>query len=138
MNKYMDIAFKEAIKLGCPAIMAAHVLYPALDNTNTPASVSKKIITDILINEMGFKGIIITDDMEMNGIKGFTRLEACIKAINAGFNMFIFRNTTGDILNLIDDLEKAVKDKIVDINKINTSVEKVLNLKLLYNITRNS
>ena len=124
--------FIEAIKYGCPAIMAAHVLYPALDNTNTPASVSQKIINDLLINELGFKGLIMTDDMEMNGIKNFTRLEACIKAINAGVNMFIFRDTTEEILQLTKDLEYAVNKNIIDINKINTSVEKIFQLKSLY------
>lgn len=126
--------FKEAIKNGLPAIMAAHVLYPALEKEQTPASVSKKIIKDILINELGFNGVIITDDMEMNGIKGFTRLEACIKAINAGVNMFIFRDTTKDIYNLINDLETAVNDGIINESDINISVEKIFKLKRQYGI----
>lgn len=121
--------FAEAIKAGCKAIMAAHVVYPALDETLTPASVSKKIITDILINKLGFNGVVMTDDMEMNGIKNYTRIEACIKAINAGVNMFIFRDTTYDILNLIDELEKAVYANIIDINKINISIDKIFKLK---------
>lgn len=126
--------FKNAIEIGIPAIMAAHVLYSALDNTNTPASVSEKIIDGILIKKLGFKGVIMTDDMEMNGIKNFTRLDACIKAINAGVNMFIFRDTTQDILDLIDDIEKAVISKTIDKEKIDISVEKIIKLKSLYGI----
>lgn len=124
--------FIEAIKMGCPAIMVAHVVYSALDSI--PASVSKKTINDLLIKRIGFNGLIISDDMEMNGIKIYTRLEACIKAINAGVNMFIFRNTNQDILNLISDIENAVLENIIDENKIDLSVEKILKLKSLYKI----
>ncbi len=128
--------FEEAIKLGMPAIMVAHVMYPALDENNNPASISKKIITDLLINKMDYKGVIITDDMEMNGIKGFTRLEACIKAINAGVNMFIFRDTTKDVFELIEKLEKAVIEGIIPEENIENSFEKILNLKRQYGIIR--
>ena len=126
--------FDEAVKSGIPAIMAAHVVYPSLDNTNTPASVSAKIITDILIKQLNFKGLIITDDMEMNGIKGLSRIDACIKAINAGVNMFIFRDTTKEIYTLVQEIETAVKQGLIDENKINISVEKIMDIKQRYGI----
>lgn len=126
--------FKEAIKIGIPAIMAAHILYPSLESEKVPASVSKEIITNILINQLDFKGIIITDDMEMNGIKGLSRLDACIKAINAGINMFIYKDTTKDIIKLTEDIEQAVINGNVDINKINTSNDKIFSLKCRYGI----
>lgn len=125
--------FEEAIKLNIPAIMAAHVLYPSLDE-NLPASVSKRIINDILIKELNFNGVIMTDDMEMNGIKGFSRLEACIKAINAGVNMFIFRDTTKEVFELVEKLETAVRESVISIELIDKSVEKILNLKRRYGI----
>lgn len=125
--------FKEAINIGLNAIMAAHVLYPQLDSEN-PASVSKKIINDILINNLGFEGLIITDDMEMNGIKGLSRIEACIKAINAGISMFIFRDTTKDIVELVNDIETAVKTGLIPEDKINTAVNKIFNIKEKYAI----
>ncbi len=126
--------FEETIKINVPAIMCAHVLYPSLDDSNTPASVSKKIVNDILIEKLGFNGVIITDDMDMNGIKVMSRLEACIKAINAGVNMFIFRDTTKEIYTLVQDLETAVKQGLIDENKINLSVEKIFNLKRRFGI----
>lgn len=128
--------FEEAIKIGLPAIMAAHVLYPALDENENPASISKKILNDLLVNKMNFNGVIITDDMEMNGIKGFTKLEACIKAINAGVNMFIFRDTTKEVFELIEKLEKAVIEGIIPEEKIDFSVEKITNLKRQYGLIR--
>lgn len=126
--------FKEAIKIGIPAIMVAHVLYPALEDEMNPASVSKKIITNLLNEELGFTGIIITDDMEMNGIKGLSRLDACIKAINASVNMFIYRDTTKDIINLLNDLESAVQQGLIEEDKINNSINKIINLKYQYGI----
>jgi beta-N-acetylhexosaminidase len=126
--------FEEVIKSGLPAIMVAHVLYPSIDNTNTPASVSRRIIKEILTDKIGFNGLIITDDMEMNGIKGISRIDACIKAINAGVNMFIFRDTTKEIYSLIQEIESAVKKGLIDENKINKSFEKIYELKCRYGI----
>ena len=126
--------FLEAIKSDIPAIMVAHVLYTALDNSLTPASVSEKIIKNLLIKKLAFNGVIITDDMEMNGIKGFSKLDACIKAINAGVNMFIFRDTTKEIVELINKIEIAVKDGLIKEEEINFSIEKILKLKYQYGI----
>lgn len=125
--------FEAAIELKIPAIMAAHVIYPCLDKDN-PASLSEKIISDLLIKKLNYKGLIITDDMEMNAVKGLTRLEACIKAVNAGISMFIFRDTTEDIYNLINDIEKAVNEGVIPIENINSAVQKILDLKCRYGI----
>ena len=126
--------FKCAIENGIPAIMVAHVLYPALECRNIPASVSKTIITDLLTDKLKFDGVIITDDMEMNGIKGYSRLEACTMAINAGITMFIFRDGTKEIVKLIDDIESAVQKGIIDEDKIDMAVGKIYKLKCRYGI----
>ena len=86
------------------------------------------------ISELKFKGLIITDDMEMNGIKGFTPFEACTKAINAGVNMFIFRNADKHVFDLVNSIEQAVNDKIIDEELINISVDKILKIKYRYGI----
>lgn len=126
--------FEEAIKANIPAIMVAHVVYPALEDEILPASISKQIINDLLIDNLGFNGVIMTDDMEMNGIKGLSRLEACTKAIKAGINMFIYRDTTKDIYNLINNLEKAVIDGNIKEELIDISVQKIIKLKQEYGI----
>ena len=128
--------FESAIKEGIPAIMAAHVLYPSLEEKNYPASVSKSIITDLLRNKLGFSGIVMTDDMEMNGIKGFSKLEACTLAINAGVDMFIFRNSTKEVLDLISDIETLVKDGVIKESSINNSMQRILKIKYRYRIAK--
>ncbi len=126
--------FKEAIENKIPAIMIAHVHYPAFDKEKIPSSVSKNIINTYLIKKLGFKGLIITDDMVMGGIKEFSSLEACIRAINAGINMFIFRDTDKNLINLIEKLENAAKNNIIDIRLIDNSLNKILTLKKEFNI----
>lgn len=125
--------FSEAIKLNIPAIMVAHVLYPCFDN-EFPASISKKIISEILIKDCNFNGVIISDDMEMNGIKGFSKIDACINAINAGVNMFIYRDTTKEVYDLISKIEDAVKQEKISESDIDNSVEKIFALKCRYGI----
>lgn len=128
--------FKAAIDFGIPAIMVAHVFYSALEKDNIPSSLSKKIITDLLINKLNFNGVIISDDMEMNAVKNFSRLDACIQGINAGITMFIFRNTTKDIYELIEGIEQAVKNGIIKEDIIDIAIDKIYNLKYHYGIIR--
>ena len=62
--------FKKAIAQGIGAIMTAHIAFPALEgNTEVPATLSRKVLTDLLRNELGFDGLIVTDCMEMKAIK---------------------------------------------------------------------
>ena len=126
---------KEAIKLNIPAIMVAHVLYPCFDN-EFPASISKKIISEILIKDCNFNGVIVSDDMEMNGIKGFSKIDACIKAINAGVNTFIYRDTTKEVFELITKIEKAVNEGVISKDLIDISFEKIISLKCRYGIVK--
>src|SRR5262249_112260 len=65
----VDIApFRQAIAYGIHAVMPAHVLYPALDPVGNPATISHSIQTNLLRDDLGFGGLIITDDMGMKGI----------------------------------------------------------------------
>ncbi|MBF0517358.1 MAG: hypothetical protein HQK97_09630 [Nitrospirae bacterium] len=79
------VPFKEAIKAGVSSIMAAHIAIPAIDAY--PASLSKKILTDILRNELSFDGLILTDALNMDALKDFEDVEA--KCINAGADILL-------------------------------------------------
>lgn len=126
--------FKRAIESGIPAIMVAHVHYPCFDKNEVPSSLSENIINSYLIEKLGFKGLIISDDMFMGAVQGYSPIEACIKAINAGINMFIFGATNKNSLKLITELEKAVLDKKIEEKTIDLSLEKIFKLKDQYNI----
>lgn len=112
-----------------PAIMVAHVHYLAFDNEKVPASISKNVIKDYLRNKLCFDGLVISDDMVMGGIKDFSSIEACKRGINAGVNMFIFRNSDKQTLALIDEIEKMVKLGEIDERDIDKSVSLILRLK---------
>lgn len=128
--------FKEAINNGIDAIMVAHVNYKSFEpDGKTPASLSIKILNDYLKNKLGFNGLIISDDMTMGGVtKGFNKLYAVKKAIEAGVNTFIYQHSDILTVNLLDELEIAVINGEVDEELINFSVLKILKLKEKYNL----
>ena len=123
--------FKEAIDMGLSAVMAAHVHYSAIDEENIPSSLSKNAIQKLLRNELKFKGVVISDDMVMGGVSLYSPFEACKKGIEAGVNMFIYRNTDENVLNLVSELESAIVNGEIDEKLIDFSVEKILKLKEL-------
>lgn len=138
--------FKEAINNGLDALMIAHVFYKAFvpyhceealsaDVAIYPASLSKEIITVYLKEKLNFKGLIISDDMVMGGIsKHYNYLDACIKGINAGIDLFIFRNSNDEIFELIEEIVNATEKGLISIKKINESVEKMFFFKKKYKI----
>lgn len=112
-----------------PAIMAAHVHYSAFNKEKIPASISPEILNGYLRQNLGYKGLIISDDMVMGGIKKFSSYEACKRAINAGVNMFIFRNADDAVMELISSIIKAVKNNEIGIEKIDKSIEYIKSVK---------
>jgi beta-N-acetylhexosaminidase len=81
--------FRDAVAAGVAALMTAHVLYPALD-PDWPATLSGAILTDLLRDELGYDGLIVTDNMEMRGVWGrWPAAELTRRAVNAGCDLFI-------------------------------------------------
>jgi beta-N-acetylhexosaminidase len=73
-----------------PFVMVAHAGYPAVTKDNTPASISRKWITDILRKKIGYRGLILTDDLEMGGVLAAATMdEAAVATICAGSDMFL-------------------------------------------------
>lgn len=94
--------FRRLIEEGAGSIMTAHLNLPSLDTTTSlPATLSQIIITDLLKNELGFKGLVITDAMNMKSItKYFNQGEANAKALEAG----------NDVIEFVTDVEAAIKE----------------------------
>lgn len=124
--------FEEAIKKNVPAIMVAHVHYPCFNKEELPASISKEVINDYLIEKLGFKGLVISDDMVMGAIKDIPLLQSVTKAIEAGITMFIFREATDEIQALIKELENKIIKGELDKHIIDKNVEKILKIKDKY------
>lgn len=121
--------FKNAIAQNIPAIMVSHIHYKCFDKEAIPASISNNVIKKRLRQTLNFKGLIVSDDMDMGGISGFSRLEAITKAIHAGINLFLFRNCEQEIMDTIEQVyQLALNDHSLKQN-IEQSFERIYELK---------
>ena len=128
--------FRQAVEAGVQAIMTAHLYVPALDPTpNLPATLSPVILTDLLRKKFGFKGIIVTDAMEMGGITTrYEPEEAALMAVKAGVDMVLLPPKTNEV---IDALIQAVKSGEIPEERINVSVKRILEAKARIGLHRN-
>ncbi|AKL67801.1 glycoside hydrolase family 3 protein [Streptomyces goshikiensis] len=107
------VPFRAAIEAGTKAVMSAHILVPALDPTR-PATLSPRILTGLLREELGYEGLIVTDGMEMNAIAGTYGIErGSVLAIAAGADAICVGGGLADeatVLRLRDALVAAVRE----------------------------
>ena len=121
------IPFKKAIEEDAKVIMVGHLSVPSITNSNTPASLSKEIITDFLRNDLGFTGIVITDALDMDAItKYYKEDDICPKAFLAGADILLMPNNP---LICFNSLKKAYDDGIISEEMINNSLKKIISLK---------
>ena len=130
--------YRALIAAGLPAIMIAHSIYPALDDSGVPSTMSKKIVTDLLRNEMGFDGVITTDNMLMGGIVAkYGVPEACVSAIEAGQDLLLVRSQTPLCEEVYHALMDAVKSGRITMERLNEANRRVLTLKYQYGLFEN-
>ncbi len=124
--------FKDAIKNDADMIMIGHLALPNVTNDNTPASLSKVIITDLLKNELGYQNLVITDALNMKAITDNYSPKSVIElAINAGVNLLLMPENPENTITTIKELLN--ENKITE-EQINNSVIKILNLKAKYGL----
>ena len=117
--------YRRLIDEGVAMIMVGHLSIPALDSTGTPASISKPIVTGLLRGEMGYKGIIITDALEMKGVAK-DNANAALLAYKAGADILLMPQ---DTRQTIDELDAAFRSGELDEADLDTRVRRVLGLK---------
>ena len=108
--------------------MVAHVNYRCFDKEEIPASVSKNVL-NYLCKNLKYKGLIISDDMEMGAIAGYNKLNTVIEMLKNGVNCFIYRNCNNEIYTLMQEIYKSAKNDNNLENAIERSYYKILNLK---------
>ena len=133
LEKYHIKPFKAAIDNGIEMIMVAHLHVPHFEKEIIPTSLSKNAIS-YLRNTLGYKGVIISDDMIMKGVAKFGAIEACEMGIRAGLNMFIYRNSTPETINIIDTIAIKAENDIELKNNIEESYKLITKLKQEKNI----
>ena len=123
-------AFQEMFDHGVYSVMIDHTAFPAADDSlikgkPRPSTISKKIITDLLKEKMGFKGVVITDGISMAGLYSLLPYEELIvELVNAGNDVIL-----GSEMNSSDIIEQAVRDGRVLESRIDDACQRVLDLK---------
>ena len=126
--------FRAAIASGVDAVMTAHLAVPALEPDNLPATVSEKILTGVLHDELGFRGLVVTDAMEMQGLAMmFDTAEASVRAIQAGADVLLMPKRAEDAIR---GLMAAVASGRISRKRIDDSVNRVLAAKLRLGLMR--
>ena len=128
LNKMELYPFQAAIDSGVGMIMVGHIAMPGLDPSGEASSQSKLITSDLLKDEMGFEGIVVTDALEMGGITKLTSAgEACVRAIEAGADIVLLPL---DVTLAINSIYDAVINGRISEKRINESVDKIWKSKM--------
>ncbi len=128
LNSVEFVPFRSAIAAGVDSIMTAHIAVPEVTGEpGLPATLSHKILTGVLRDSLHFKGLIVTDALEMGGITTrFWSGLAAVRAIEAGADMLLL---PPDTTVAIDEVERAVRRGDISEARIDQSVERVLSAK---------
>lgn len=128
------VPFKFLISNKVPAIMSGHLSFPQIQGDGTPASLSKKFLTDILRGELGFEGLIITDDMMMNGATEYAGglARAVGMAIEAGNDIVISSTTPGLTERLWTDNLARMSSSPAFRDRVRDAARRILKAKLDY------
>lgn len=123
--------FQRAIDSGVMCIMAGHISFPAyqkepLNGEYLPATLSKELLTQLLKNEMGFNGVVLSDALNMGGIANYysTDLETQIECFKAGTDLLLWPD-----MGYMDSLEARILRKEIAIERLNDAVHRVWNMK---------
>jgi beta-N-acetylhexosaminidase len=121
------VPFRAAVDAGVGAMMSFHGAMPALDPSNDPGTLSRRVLTGLLREEMGFRGIIISDAMDMRGVLDrYGAEEAAIRAVEAGADVLI---QPLDVRQTIDAVVAGVTRGRYDERRLDASVRRILQAK---------
>lgn len=113
-------------------IMVSHLTYSAID-PNNPASLSAKIMTDLLRDQMGFQGVIITDDLEMGAVSKYYSFDDLgVKAVQAGADVVLVCHEYKHEIAVYNGLLKALQSGELDRRRIDNSVRRIIKMKLIH------
>lgn len=128
------VPYRILISEGVPAIMTGHLAFPQILGNLTPASLSPFFLQSVLRDRLGFKGIVITDDMEMDGVLtgGLDTPVACRRALEAGNDMVLVSHTPLTQARTWDALARVMGSDDAFRRAVQGSARRILELKLRY------
>lgn len=123
------VPFRKAFKAGLDFVMTAHILFPNVD-PQWPATLSEIFLKKILREKLGFRGVIITDDMDMKAMaKHFDRAELPVRALTAGADMVLYCNEPDIPPMALDAMEKALREGRLREENLRASYQRIEKLK---------
>ncbi|MFR9160304.1 MAG: glycoside hydrolase family 3 N-terminal domain-containing protein [Ruthenibacterium lactatiformans] len=124
------LPFREAVRAGVPAVMTTHILFPQLEPEHLPATMSRRIMTGLLREQMGFDGLIVSDCMEMRAIKDhFGTVNGVVAAMAAGVDLVFISHDTLLSGQAARAAEQAVAEGRLSAAEMQASVQRILALK---------
>jgi beta-N-acetylhexosaminidase len=111
------------------AIMVTHELVEAVDGTK-PSSLSNKVVTGILRNQLGFQGVVMTDSLTMESISAdYSEGQAAALSVEAGCDLLMGASTPSDVATMIQGIKQAMNDGQISQQRIDDSVRRILMMK---------
>jgi beta-N-acetylhexosaminidase len=121
--------FRDAIQHGVAAIMTAHVLYPALD-ADLPATLSPAILSGLLRAELGYDGLVLTDDLEMHAILDHYGIgDAAVRAVQAGADVLLICKERERAVAAMDAVHAAARDGTLTSERLEASLRRIARVK---------
>ncbi|MBO0995881.1 beta-N-acetylhexosaminidase [Bacillus sp. SD088] len=134
MEKLELIPFQKAIDEGADMVMVAHILIPEIDPAY-PSSMSEKVITNLLRDQLHFTGVVVTDDMTMKAITNQYEMgEAAVQSVKAGSDVILIAHEYDKAKEAIEALVHVVETGELSEKRIDESVRRILELKRKYAI----
>lgn len=128
LKKCEIVPFKTAMENGADCVMVAHMSLPNVTGDNIPATLSKKVVTDMLKTELNFKGVVFSDSMSMGAItENYGTGDACVKAVEAGIDMVLMPENLEEAYNAV--LE-AVKNGKISQERLDDAVSRIIKAKI--------
>ncbi len=115
------VPFEAAVEAGVAAVMTAHVAFPALDPSGTPATLSRTILEEVLRGDLGFPGLVVTDALIMEGVLGGGEATAVVKALGAGCDILLYPT---NLKACIDAIDRALENGELNRDEIDLSIER--------------
>ena len=130
MNSYGKV-WKSAIDAGVKAVMPGHIALPAFEKNGEiiPATQSYELLTVLLREKLGFEGLIVTDALNMGGVGNYSVRERVVGSFKAGADCLLFVNFLGDISEIADMLEDAVKSGEISEKRVDESIYRIWKTK---------
>lgn len=120
------VPFAAAIDEGVDMVMVGHLALPGLDPSGAPASVSSMLVDQLLRDDLGFDGVVVTDALDMGAVSSFERGELAVQSIEAGVDILL---APPDLVAVSSALVEAVESGRLPMERLDESVYRVLRLK---------